>query len=235
MNKPLIPLLLIAASFAFGCISIGGSTSFHSDQWRPIEGANLSGWVQRGGKASFVEENGVITGETRPNQPNSFLCSIKEYSDFELQYEFRIDDELNSGVQIRSHVKPEIDVVYGYQIEIDPSPRAYTGGIYEESGRGWLKDLKDNPEAQKAFKHGKSNHVRVIAKGDHIQTWLNGVLAANLFDNKTATGFIALQVHGVGDREQPLKVQWRKIRIQELPPNSDEANRPASSPEKDSK
>lgn len=235
MNKPHLPLLLIAACFAFGCISIGGSTSFHCDQWRPIEGAKLAGWVQHGGMASFVEENGIITGETRPNQPNSFLCSIKEYGDFELHYEFRVDDALNSGVQIRSHVKPENDVVYGYQIEIDPSPRAYTCGIYEESGRGWLKDLKDNPDAQKAFKHGEWNHVRVIAQRDHIQTWLNGVLAANLFDNASAKGFIALQVHGVGDRKDPLKIQWRNIRIQELPPYFDKFNRPDSIPEKDFK
>ena len=215
MNKPHLPLFLIAACFALGCISVGNYSHVQTD-WSAVNASpQFSGWIQRGGKASYRVEDGVIIGQTRPNQPNSFLCTLKEFSDFELEYEFLVDKDLNSGVQIRSHARDD-GIVYGYQVEIDPSPRAFTAGIYEESGRGWLKDLKDNPDAQAAFKQGEWNRVRVIAQKNHIQTWLNGVLAADLYDSQTASGFIALQVHNVGDKPEPLEVRWRNIRIREL-------------------
>ncbi|MHC4970089.1 MAG: family 16 glycoside hydrolase, partial [Planctomycetota bacterium] len=60
------------------------------------------------------------------------------------------------------------------------------------------------------------NRLRVVARGDTIMTWLNGVAAAHLVDSMTPKGFIGLQVHGVGDRTDPLEVRWRDIRIREL-------------------
>lgn len=210
-------MLLISACFVFGCISVGHVLP-EPTEWKGVGGINDTGWVQHGGKAVFeFRAGGEIVGQSRPNQPNSFLCTLEEYSNFELEYDFKVNRHLNSGVQIRSHVRDD-GIVYGYQVEIDPTDRAFTGGIYEESGRGWLKDLKDSPDARAAFKQNNWNHVRVIALGDHIQTWLNGVLAADLHDSAAASGFIGLQVHGVGDQADQLEVRWKNIRIRNLPP-----------------
>ena len=110
------------------------------------------------------------------------------------------------------------DRVYGYQVEIDPSDRAYTGGIYDEARRGWLNDLSQNEPARKAFKQNEWNKFRIVCRGDSIKTWLNGVPAADLKDSQTPRGLIALQVHGVGKDQNKVgkQVRWRNIRIKEL-------------------
>ncbi len=196
-----------------------------------FNGKDLTGWVQRGGKAKYRVEDDAIVGTTVPNTTNTFLCTTKDYGDFILELEFKVNPKMNSGVQIRSHVfdeekkyewnGKEIKVaagrVHGYQVEIDPSSRAWTAGIYDEGRRGWLYDLKDNPPAQKAFKQGEWNKVHVECKGDTIRTWLNGVPASDLKDGMTPSGFIALQVHAVGkDVTEPEEVAWKNIRIKEL-------------------
>jgi hypothetical protein len=195
-----------------------------TDGFVPLfDGKTLSGWTQRGGKAKYAVEEGAIVGSSVPNTSNSFLCTEKTYGDFILELEFKVDPELNSGVQVRSESRPDYKngVVHGYQVEIDPSGRAWSGGIYDESRRGWLKDLKENEPARKAFKQNEWNKFRIECRGDSIKTWLNGVPAADLKDDKTLRGFIALQVHGVGDRKSPLHVRWRNLRIRELAaPNS---------------
>ncbi|MCC6676754.1 MAG: DUF1080 domain-containing protein [Phycisphaerales bacterium] len=180
-----------------------------------FDGQSLDGWVQRGGRAEYRIEEGAIVGATRANQPNSFLCTKEEFGDFELDLEFKVDRELNSGIQVRSQARAEgaMERVYGYQIEIDPGPRAWTGGVYEEAGRGWLFDLSGNEEARAAFRPGEWNHFRIECAGPAIRTWINGVPAADFTDSLTPRGFIALQVHGVGARQDELTVRWRGIRI----------------------
>jgi hypothetical protein len=113
-------------------------------------------------------------------------------------------------------IKIPADRVHGYQVEIDPSERAYSGGIYDEGRRGWLADLSDNEPARKAFKQNEWNTFRIECRGDSIKTWLNDVPAVNLRDGMTARGFIALQVHGVGKNEEPMEVRWRNIRLRDL-------------------
>lgn len=211
------------------------STASADDGFRPLfDGKSFDGWEQHGGKAKYAIEGDEIVGTSVPATGNSFMCTTKHYGDFILELEFKVDPILNSGVQIRSHVfdqPTEVDFgqgkkktvsaerVHGYQVEIDPSPRAYTGGIYDEGRRGWLQDLSDKPAAREAFKQGEWNQFRVVCQGDHIQTWLNGVPAADLTDALTPKGLIALQVHGTGgDAEKVGKqVRWRNIRIKELP------------------
>ncbi|GAH63420.1 unnamed protein product, partial [marine sediment metagenome] len=155
---------------------------------------------------------------TVPGTPNSFLCTEKMFSNFILELEVKVDTALNSGIQIRSSSFEEYrnGRVHGYQVEIDPSERAWSGGIYDEARRGWLYDLQKNEAARKAFKNGEWNHYRIEAIEDSIRTWVNGVPAADLVDSMTATGFIALQVHN--SRIEGLKVRWRNIRIQDLGP-----------------
>jgi len=201
------------------------------EKWQPLfDGKTLDGWKQHGGAAKYRVENGEIVGTSVPNTANSFLCTVKDYGNFILEVEFKVDPTLNSGVQIRSQVfdeakefeaggkkfKVAADRVHGYQVEIDPSARAYSGGIYDEGRRGWLNDLKGNTAAQKAFKQDDWNKFRVECRGDSIKTWINDVPAADLKDSLTPKGLIALQVHGVGKKTEPLEVRWRNVRIQEL-------------------
>ncbi len=193
-------------------------------QMKPIfDGTTFDGWEQRGGKAVYEVRDGTIVGETRPGQPNSFMCSTTRFSDFELDLAFKVDNELNSGVQIRSDVRESGrgGTVFGYQVEIDPSDRSWTGGLYEESGRGWLNPLGDNEQARNAFRPNEWNHMHVVAKGHHIRTWINGVPAANIVDDDGALeGFIGLQVHGVGGRQDPLQVRWKDITLRSIAPAS---------------
>lgn len=186
--------------------------------WTPLfNGKNLSGWTQRGGKATYKVENGAIVGYSKTNTENSFLCTKKDYGDFILEFEFLVDDALNSGVQLRSHSRKDYQNgrVHGYQFEIDPSPRAWTGGIYDEARRGWLYPLIKNVPAQRAFKNNEWNQVRIEAVGQRIRTWVNGINCADLIDEVDASGFIALQVHSIGNdtSKEGKTISWRNIRI----------------------
>ena len=185
-----------------------------------LDGETLAGWVQRGGKATYAVEDGVIVGRTVLGAPNSFLCTEKDYSDFLLRFEVKVDPRLNAGVQIRSHSTPEYrdGVVHGYQVEIDPTPRAYSGGIYDEQRRKWLDNPEGNEEAKKAFKPGEWNTYEIEAVGDRIRTWVNNVPVANLVDGLDRSGFIGLQVHR--EDEAGLEVRWRNIELRELAPVS---------------
>jgi hypothetical protein len=208
-----------------------GTAADDKEGWQKLfNGKDLDGWVPRGGKAKYRAEDGQIVGTTVPNTGNSFLCTTRDYGNFILELEFKVQAPLNSGVQIRSQcfdenktvelggkkIKIPAGRVHGYQVEIDPSARAWTGGIYDEGRRGWLNDLKNNEAARKAFKQGEWNKFRIECRGDSIKTWLNGVAAADLKDAVTPKGFIGLQVHGVGKRTDPLEVRFRNLRIKEL-------------------
>ena len=186
-------------------------------QWESLfNGKNLKGWEKLNGTAEYKVANGEITGISKMGTPNTFLATKKMYSDFILEFEFKVADGLNSGVQFRSNSLKEYmnGRVHGYQFEIDPSSRAWTGGIYDEARRGWLYPLTEYPSAQKAFKSGVWNKARIEAIGNSIRTWVNGVPCANLLDNTTDKGFIALQVHAIGNKDQEGKtISWRNIRI----------------------
>ena len=185
--------------------------------WQNLfDGKTLNGWIQRNGKAQYTVEEGMIVGTTVLDTPNSFLCTKTTYTDFVLELEFLVEPGMNSGIQIRSHSFEHFKDfrVHGYQVEIDTSDRAWSGGIYDEARRGWLYPLKDKPEAQKAFKQNQWNHYRIEAIGDRIRTWVNGIAAADLQDDMTSTGFISLQVHASKDAGK--KIKWRNIRIQDI-------------------
>ncbi|HVT30867.1 MAG TPA: DUF1080 domain-containing protein [Lacipirellulaceae bacterium] len=200
-----------------------------------FNGKDLTGWTKRGGAGTYVVEDGEIVGRSAPNTINTFLCTNKTFGNFVLELDFKIDPkDFNSGVQLRSHSRPEGDHerVYGYQIEIDTTPnRPWTGGIYFEGGSkdkdghwirpgGWLYDLKENNAAQAQRHLGKWNHFKIVAKGRHIQTWLNGVPAANYADKDgkafTPNGFIALQVHAVGKSTDTKEVRFKNIKLMVL-------------------
>jgi len=184
-----------------------------------FNGKNLDGWEQINGLARYEAKDGAIVGTSAPNSPNSFLCTKKHYGDFELKFEVKVDKELNSGVQIRSHSKPDYQNgrVHGYQVEI--AVGGFSGGIYDEARRGkFLNTESPTEEIRKLLKENEWNRYRVVCRGDWIQTWVNDVKVTDLKDNMTASGFIGLQVHGVGNRTDPLRVAWRNLRLRELKP-----------------
>ena len=189
-----------------------------------FDGKSLEGWTQRNGTATYEVKNGAVVGTTKEGSPNSFLCSNKLYGDFELLFEVKVHDKLNSGVQIRSQTKggPK-GRVNGPQIEIESSGSkgAESGYIYGEAAGGWMTPA-DKRKPHKHFKDGEWNKYRVLAEGARIQTWINGNQISDLVDEgKLKThpkGFIGLQVHGVGTRG-PFDVAWRNIKIRVIKKN----------------
>jgi len=184
-----------------------------SGNWTKLfNGKNLDGWEKHGGTAEFTVEDGTIVGESKRGTPNTFLCTTSSYGDFELQFEVKVHNKLNSGVQIRSGIQGE-DEVYGPQVEIEASP-GDAGYIYsEKTDRGWLSTDRSK---KNVFENNEWNQYRVVAKGPRIQTWINGQKVADVTDQKSRRkGFIGLQVHSVS-HGFPIHVRWRDLRIREL-------------------
>ena len=187
--------------------------------WQPLfDGKTLKGWKQLGGQARYEVKDGVIIGTTVANTPNSFLTTEADYGDFIFECEVNVDEGMNSGIQFRSLSKPDVENgrVHGYQMEIDATDRAFSGGIYDESRRGWLYVPELNAATQSAFKRNNAwNLYRIEAIGNTLRTFINGVEISHLIDDMTPKGFFCLQVHSVGGKEEEgRKVRWRNIRIQ---------------------
>lgn len=188
-----------------------------------FDGKTLDGFTIRSGTATYVVEDGAIVGTTDKGSPNTFLCTEKEYADFELNFEVMVmNASLNSGVQIRSKFKGDKfgGRVYGPQVEIEDNGKngSESGYIYGEAIGGWLTP-KDKLIAHKKYKTGEWNQYRIVAKGPTIQVWLNGEMISDLTDEKVyaehAKGIIGFQVHGVGNKG-PFQVKWKNITIKEL-------------------
>ncbi len=201
----------------FLLLFLAAQTATAQPGWQPLfNGKDLSGWSVKNGDAPYRVENAEIVGTTKANTPNTFLCTEKNYANFILELEVKVDPTINSGIQFRSMSLPEYQKgrVHGYQAEIDPSPRAYSGGIYDEARRGWLAALAENEPGRRAFKNGDWNSYHIEAIGHELRIWVNGVQTANVVDDLTATGFIALQVHSIGSpADEGKEVRWRNIRI----------------------
>jgi len=211
---------LLSVSFI---IFICFTTVFGQKNWTNLfDGTTLTGWKQLTGKATFEVFRGAIMGTAVPNSANSFLATETEYGDFVLEMEvYCSDTAFNSGIQFRSHFDPAGNggkgKVYGYQYEIDPSSRRWSGGIYDEGRRDWLYPLSQNPKAQGYYRLKEFNKVRIECIGNESRTWINGVPAACLVDMIDYQGFIALQVHAVSKPSlEPYRVFFRNIRIKSL-------------------
>ena len=194
MKKIANVFLATAATFLFSSYSAFGT----DDGWEMLfNGKDFTGFTQLNGKADYSVIDGMMVGTTKLNTPNSFMATEKTYGDFILEVELLVDPSMNSGIQIRSLSKADYrdGRVHGYQVEIDPAERAWSGGIYDEARRGW-------------------NHYRIEAIGNSIRTWVNGIPCADLIDDMTPEGFIAFQVHGIRNPEQEGKqIKWRNIHI----------------------
>lgn len=213
-SNVIISVLLVAlTNIVFAQPSTGGWTSL-------FDGKTLTGWHKVAGTATYAVKDGLIEGTTVLSSPNTFLISDKTYGDFVLELEVKISDTTaNSGIQFRSQYNAEGNggrgKLYGYQYELDPSARRWTGGVYDEGRRDWLYPMSLHPEAQDAFKLGQFNKVRIECIGHEIKTWVNDMPAAYLADTVDRQGVIALQVHSIGNNEAFVgeKIYWKNIRI----------------------
>jgi hypothetical protein len=185
------------------------------------------------GTATYKVENGVLVGTTTDGSPNSFLV-MGPFKDFELEFEVNVDDALNSGVQVRSHLAKEGDPapegakggkplppgrLYGPQCEIAINGTA--GDFYDEARRGTWWSILTGTEtvrtdaAKAAFKKGQWNLYRIVVKGDHYQSFVNGVPTADFKQPNDPEGHIGFQVHGIKKGDGPFSVRWRNVKFKE--------------------
>lgn len=231
---------------AFRCLLLAGFCSALSAPLRAgdgkwislFDGKTLNGWKPLDGKSKIEVRDGTIVGIVTPGvTQNSFIVTEDDtYTDFIFECEFRCDPGINSGVQFRSRPADEkVKRVYGYQYEIDPTPRALTGGVQEEGGYGrrgpsnWLAPRDSKGELRDAWNkaHGDKfkpapawNTCRIECRGTHIKTWLNGELLADFDDTadvRIPHGFFGLQVHATKNAELfGREVAFRNLRVMRL-------------------
>lgn len=199
--------------FLFGCFSVAATAQ--RDFVSLTNGRDLSNWETYGGKAPYELRGDTVIGTAVVNTPNTFLCTRSPYSDFILELEFMDEAPLNSGVMARGQWRQEGDIrrVFGYQVEIDPTARGYTAGIYDEARRGWIYPVHYNDAARTLYRYGEWNALRVEAVGNEIRTFLNGQSVANLIDDVDDSGMICLQVHAIDDALKGRQIMWRNIRV----------------------
>ena len=216
------PVNKLTITLLFSLLFIASNFAADKKYKAIFDGKTLEGWTQRNGTATYRVEKKSVVGKTNEGSPNSFLCSDKEYGNFDLIFEVKVDDKLNSGVQIRSQTKggPK-GRVNGPQVEIEASGKngAEAGYIYGEAAGGWMTPA-DKLKPHKHFKDGKWNKYRVVADGANIKVWINGAVVSDLNHEEKykshPKGFIGLQVHSIGRGSGPYEVRWRKIKIKEL-------------------
>jgi quinoprotein glucose dehydrogenase len=226
------------------------TTTAAKGEWLDLfDGSTLNGWVHMNGAHTYTVEEGAIVGRTVESSAsmNSFLCSLQEFDDFELELETTVDRITNQGIQVRTQVRPVATTgrsfesfagrVNGPQVEVRryyPGQPA-TGLLYGEAlGTNWLSSQQKIDAGHRHFIDDGWNKLRIVARGPRIQTFVNGQPVEDLVDEavyKThPRGFIALQMHGLSEREinmplhagsgvttsQPMVNRWRNIRIRPL-------------------
>ncbi len=210
------------------CFLVCTAPAFAEDGWVSLfDGKTLNGWKRAAlGVAEYEVKDGTINGTTVEGSQNTFLASDKEYGDFELEFEVKVHDKLNSGVQIRSREKTaddgkDVGRFFGPQVEIEASP-GQAGYVYgEATGLGWLSEApKDKEHSHNHMKNREWNKYRIVAKGARIQIWINGEMVEDLTHEGIyethPQGKIGLQVHGIKKGTGPYDVAWKDIRIKEL-------------------
>jgi hypothetical protein len=227
--QPLLPSLALAL--------ILGSTLAHAAEKSLFNGKDLTGW--KGQPEFWSVKDGAITGQTTKDlrvKENTFLIwQDGEVADFELTCKYKIVDADgksagfgNSGIQYRSKVvKPEYSVVAGYQADFECG-KTYSGILYEEKRRGILAKrgqkvvIKDGAKPEVTGEVGKSeeiqaaimpadwNEYKIVAKGGHLQHFINGKQTVDVTDESSAgakMGVLAFQLHA----GQPMTVQFKDI------------------------
>jgi len=221
MNKGIIVgivLLVVSGGFI--------SAAEKEEGWTVLfNGKDIKNWENpyKWGKAEVVDGEIHLT----TNKSKWFLVIEKEYSDFVFEVEVKMPEgKCNSGFMFRCHKKP--NKVFGYQAEVDPSDRKWSGGLYDEGRRKWFispnrDKAKSKEEKEKSiaefrkragdcFQRAEWNKYRIVCRGDHLQIFVNCVKTTDCHDKEDAKGYIALQHHG----EKGKTYRFRNIRIMEL-------------------
>ncbi|HEU4601534.1 MAG TPA: DUF1080 domain-containing protein, partial [Steroidobacteraceae bacterium] len=136
-------------AFAASLLMFGTVHAADNGDWLSLfDGKTLNGWHQLNGNAKFEVQDGCIVGASKIDEWNSFLATDRTFKDFILEFDIKQDGgPTNSGVQFRSLSDPKDrnGRVHGYQADVDPSDKEWSGGIYDEAGRGWLYPGTLNP------------------------------------------------------------------------------------------
>ena len=223
MSTPTLPRLRTVAAMALllaGCAPRGADRPLpdaESAGWIDlIHGSSLEGWRNPYEWGEAWVENGEI--HLRADR-KFFLVTDREFSDFVFQGEVRVPDrQSNSGFMFRANVAP--NRVFGYQAEVDPSDRRWSGGLYDEARRGWLHPVRGDSvsvrrfreTAGEAFDADDWNRYRIEARGDSIRIYVNDRLTTEYRDTVDASGPIAIQHHG----ERGKIYRFRNLRIHPL-------------------
>ena len=173
-----------------------------------FNGKDLTGWTIHGTEKWYVQNKELVC-ESGPDKQYGYLSTNKNYKNFILTLEFKLEANGNSGVFIRSGI--EGTKINGWQVEVAPQNN-HTGGVYESYGRGWI--IQPKPEDEKWLRPTDWNTMKIKMVGDELTTWLNGHQMITLKDEKIGKGegFIALQIHDGGG----IKVRWRNIVVEEV-------------------
>jgi hypothetical protein len=190
-------------------------------KWRSIfNGQDFKGWSIVGSHAKAWVEDGAIVGHMVSNTPeHTFVRTNESFGDFILEADCKLEGELHTAFLFRCIDAPEdADIsLLGYQVKIDPTPRRWTGGIFEDFGSSWnwFYDLKNDLRARRAFKMKEWNHFRIEAIGTHLKVWINGIAVTNLIHHKYTSGTIALKIHALGDEpvKENINVYFKNLRI----------------------
>lgn len=219
-TSPAIILLILA------CVTLYSQCAAQKSSdgtWQVLfNGKDLTGWEMLNAPHKVEVKDGVIVATTVGGQDNGFLCTTKSYGDFILELEVKTDLLLdNSGIQFRSLSNPEFKNgrVHGYQVQIENRPphlSQWSGAIFDESGRGFLAIMEDDPVRQKAYKQNQWNHVRIEAIGATSRVWINNIPTAHVVDDEILSGLICLQVHGGAHAAErgSQSIYTRNVRIQ---------------------
>jgi hypothetical protein len=239
MHSTMRRLLGLIFASAFALTQVASAPAAEPKWISLFDGRTLKGWKLVQGQAKFEVRDGAIVGiVTEGEKQNTFLATEDDtFTDFVFEAEFRCDAGINSGVNFRTRpADDKVKRVYGLQYEIDPTPRALTGGVQEEGGYGrrgkdnWLAPDESSGKLRDEWhqKHGDRlkvgrdvwNTMRIEVRGARIRTWLNGHLLADFEDKDPVAiprGFFALQVHATTKTELFGKeVAFRNLRVQRL-------------------
>ncbi len=192
----------------------GGFTSL-------FNGKDLAGWTSKGGACTFEVRDGAIVGKCVPGASSTYLSTQNaDYTDFVFTCEMRWDVDGNSGVMFRARSKPGKDgseIVYGPQAEMEgfSQDRGWSGGIYGQSCGGYFYPLwlSEHKEAREALQRDDWNRLTILAVGNVVKTWVNGVPVAHWIDDGSyPQGFFGLQIH----QGEQGTVLWKDLRVKEV-------------------
>jgi len=210
-------LLLLVVITAAGCLS--NQCLQESVQVSLFDGKTFNGW--EGNLNWFrIEDGAIVAGTLEKEIPhNEFLCTTKEYCDFELRLEAKLIGEgANAGIQFRSRRVPGETEVSGYQADMggeSGEDSIIWGSLYDESRRWMMLALANQDELKKVLRAGDWNEYVIRCQGRHIQLWINGYKTVDYTESDEsieATGIIGVQIHG----GPPSEAWYRNITIIEL-------------------